>query len=421
MKKLTFAILSLLLVFSVSAQDAKQALKTAEKALKPFFKDPQGNADAAKAALEALEANFGTPEKGDLIIKKAKIYNKIADEEEKKGLLMPGYQAVFPEASLSAMEAYKMAYDHGEKKKDALKGLESSMVSINNLGITAFEAKDYTKSFAMYDKVTGIHDILKAEGKQSILDEEAAMSQHLFYTAVAGYYGGQTDGIKPYLMKLHSAKYDHAFVYEALYNINAEDNKEDAVKYLTEGRAAYPEDNGLLYAEINHYLTEGNLQEPISRIETAIAKDPENVSLYTTLGNVYDQLNTQEREAGNIEQADEYFDKAYTNFNKAQEIDPSNFDATYSVGALYYNKAASMTTEINELANDFSTEATKKYETMKAEMDGYFGEALPFFEKAHSLNEQDQNTIIALREIYARTNNFEKVNEMKAKLEAMGG
>ena len=284
MKKLTFAILSLLLVFSVSAQDAKKALKEAEKALKPFYKDPQANADAAKAALATLEANFGTPEKGELIIKKAKLYNKIADEEEKKGLLMPGYQPVFPEASLHAMEAYRMAYDQGDRKKDALKGLESSMVSINNIGITSFEAKDYPKSFSMYHKVTGIHEILKAEGKGSILDEEAAMSQHLFYTSVAGYYGGKFDDIKPYLIKLYNAKYDHAFVYEALYNVSIEGNKEDAVKYLTEGRAAYPEDNGLLYAEINHYLQEGNLQEPISRIETAIAKDPENVSLYTTLG-----------------------------------------------------------------------------------------------------------------------------------------
>ena len=400
MKKLTFAILSLLLVFSVSAQDAKSALKTAEKALKPFYKDPQGNADAAKAALETLESTFGTPEKGEFFIKKAKLYAKIAEEEEKRALLTPGYQAVFPNASLSAMEDFMAAYKHGEKKKDALKGLESSMVSINNIGISAFETKDYPTSFKMYDQVTGIHDILKAEGKKSILDEEAAMSQHLFYTAVAGYYGGMNTEIKPYLMKLYDAKYDHAFVYESLYNVMLEEDKEKAVGYLTEGREAYPDDNGLLYAEINHYLQEGNLEEPISRIKTAIEKDPENVSLYTTLGNVYDQLNTQEREAGNVEKANEYFTEAYGYFTKAQELQPENFDATYSIGALYYNKAASMTAAINELANDFSSEGTKKYEAMKTEMDGYFGEALPFFEKAHTLDESNQNTIIALREIY---------------------
>ena len=105
----------------------------------------------------------------------------------------------------------------------------------------------------------------------------------------------------------------------------------------------------------------------------------------------------------------------------AAEKDPTNFDAVYSQGALYYNKAATYTERINELANDFSAEGTKKYDALKAEMDALFEEALPFFLKAEEMNSKDLNTLIALREINARVNNMEKVTEYKNKIDALQG
>ena len=62
----------------------------------------------------------------------------------------------------------------------------------------------------------------------------------------------------------------------------------------------------------------------------------------------------------------------------------------------------------------------KKYNAIKAEMDGYFKEALPYFLKAEELDPKDQNTMIALKEIYAREGQLDKSAEYKAKLEALG-
>jgi len=185
------------------------------------------------------------------------------------------------------------------------------------------------------------------------------------------------------------------------------------------GRTKYPDDTGLLFAEINYYLKSGQLEILTDKLKQAIEKEPNNTTVYNTLGNVYDQLYQSEAKAGNEAKSKEYFDLAYDYYTQALAIDEKNYDATYSIGALYYNKAASYTDKINELSEDFSAAGTKKYDAMKAEMDGEFEKAKPYFISAEQLNPQDGNALIALKEIYARSNDFEKVNEYKAKIEAL--
>ena len=79
-----------------------------------------------------------------------------------------------------------------------------------------------------------------------------------------------------------------------------------------------------------------------------------------------------------------------------------------------------MTSMLNELGNDYSSAGTKKYNAIKAEMDGLFGEALPFFLKAEELDPKDMNTMIALKEIYARQGLLDKSKEYKTKMESLG-
>ena len=91
----------------------------------------------------------------------------------------------------------------------------------------------------------------------------------------------------------------------------------------------------------------------------------------------------------------------------------------YSLGACYYNKAAQISKEMNKLSNDYSKEGTRKYDAKKAEMESYFDKALPNFESAEKKDPKDKNTIIALKEIYAKKGNIQKAGEYKAKLEGL--
>jgi hypothetical protein len=56
---------------------------------------------------------------------------------------------------------------------------------------------------------------------------------------------------------------------------------------------------------------------------------------------------------------------------------------------------------------------------MKAEADGILKKSLPYLETAATLDAQDKNTLIALKEIYTRLNMYEKLKEVNIKLSDM--
>ena len=107
-------------------------------------------------------------------------------------------------------------------------------------------------------------------------------------------------------------------------------------------------------------------------------------------------------------------------YQQALVKDPKSFDANYSIGALWYNKAAAYSVELNAFSNDYSPAGTKKYDAKKAQMDETFIKALPFFQQAEVLNPKDMNTLIALKEIYARQDKFDLVESYKQKIDALG-
>lgn len=428
MKNLFVGILSMfLIVGTVNAQTGKKALRSASKLIGKYVSNPLKGAEKLTEGMKMLDVAFqdeGLKMDPKALLKKAALFNNIAEAEMKVKLVDPAYVLGNPDASAKGFDTYKqilgLSSDKGIVKK-AMKGLQNIENQLNNTGIVFFDMKDYGKAFKYYNLAVKAYDMLKEGGFDSRLDAEGALKEHLFITGASGYYGDKGAEAKESLMRLKDAGTDKPLVYEALYNIESKAGSADALTYLNKGRELFPEDTGLLFAEINHYLKEGKLDVLIEKLEVAKEKEPDNVSIYNTLGNVYDQMNQKEREAGNLAKADEYFDKSFKNYGDALVKDPTNFDAAYSQGALYYNKAASLTSKINALSEDFSAEGLKKYEALKAQMEGLFDQALPFFQKAESMNDKDPNVLIALKEIYAKKGDFEKSNEYKTRLEAVSG
>ncbi|MFZ1749609.1 MAG: hypothetical protein WAU01_05435 [Saprospiraceae bacterium] len=427
MKQFLFSTLLVLLSVSVaSSQEYKKSLKNANKTLGKYYSDPVSNKASLEEALGVINSVFSAADASadpEALITKGQIFNEIGKAEMNRKILDSSFHLLTPTAGIEAIDAFDKAMTLAAKKshtKDALEGIKINEELTNNIAITYFQDQDYGSAYKNFKVTLKAQELLKANGEKSRLDDPAIGKDQLFYTAVSAYFSDYKAESVPLFEKLYIAGEAQPLVYEALFNMASESNIEKAMEYLDAGRKANPDDNGLLFAEINYYLKVGRLNILTDKLKAAIEKEPDNLTVYTTLGNVYDQLNQKERAAGNIEKADEYFASSLDYFTQSLAKDPKNFDATYSMGALYYNKAASMTSKLNELSNDYSSAGTKKFNDIKAQMDAIFLQALPFFLKAEELDPKDQNTMIALKEIYARDGKLDKSAEYKAKLEALG-
>ena len=426
MKKLILGLMAILLITAAYAQDGKKALREANKAFGAYNLDPTGNKAKLTEAVEQINLALEDPEIAkdpSAWASKGEIYNEIANQIVAVRQLGMGSLDELPKVkhpAQEAAEAYIKSYELADKKwqtKDALKGFQIAQGNLSNMGIFLYEDQDYKGAFEDFKMAVTLHEKLKKEGEKSSLDAEDDYNNQLYITGLAALNGGQPEAAAEYFRKLYEMKYDKAAIYEALYKIEADKDIEAAYKYLEEGRKLFPDDVSLLFAEINHFLRINKLDELIGKLEMAIQKEPDNVSLYSTLGNVYDNLQQREMKDGNEEKAQEYFDKALKYYNQAVEKDPEYSDAVYSIGALYYNRAASMTQELNKYADDYSKEGLKKYEDLKDKIFKEFDKALPYFQKAEALNPSDMNTLIALKEIYARKDDLEMSNEFKERLE----
>ncbi|NNF22190.1 MAG: hypothetical protein HKN67_09620 [Saprospiraceae bacterium] len=424
MKKLiALLFLGAFLSNSIIAQDPGKDLKNAEKSLKQFITD-ETKLDQLNEGMRLLESAFTSSEisgQAKSWLTKGKIFNEVANAEFKRKTIDPAYQLASEDAAIKAFKAFAKANEITTKKND-LKTIENGVTEVeshlNNFAIFAYQAQEYNAAFDNFKTSIEAYELLKSMDKKSRLDDaEMLLTDQYFFAGVSGYYAQRYDEVAPYLQKLYEDDSEEAFVYEALYNMYRDSDSDKAKGYLDKGRMKFPDDTGLLFAEINHYLKNGELDKLISKLELALEKEPDNVSIYNTLGSVYDQLHQKEREAGNEEKAQEYFNKALEYYNLVLAKDESNFDATYSVGALHYNKAATYVDVLNELAADLTTAGMKKYDATKVEMDEIFNKALPFFLKAEGLNGSDMNTLIALKEIYARLNDLEKSESYKMKME----
>ena len=426
MKKIFFALTALFLLGTVvgNAQGEK-SLKAASKSLSKFTSD-FGNTAALEEAKNLVQEAF----QDEKVASSAKSWNtrgeifyNVADAQYKQELLNPAFVATDLTAGIEAVAAYAKAFDLSEKKGDrkkAIEGLKNAEAILNNVGISLYNKELYNDAYKNFEAEITAAKKLREIGEESRLDEGTLFAEKLFFAGITGFYGEQYEASLNLLEEAESVGYSDNAMYQLLYESYAKLGKsEEGLKYLQKGRELFPDDAGLLFSEINYYLSKGELDAMIEKLKIALDKEPTNVSVMLTLGQVYDQLHVKANEAGNKEEADAKFEEALGYYTQAAETDTENFDINYSLGALYYNKAASFTPALNEAAEDFSVEGNKRYDKIQAEMAGYFDRALPYFLKADELNGKDRNTLIALKEIYVRKNMFDKSNEYKDRLDSL--
>lgn len=423
-KVIIIALLAIFGTATLSAQDnPKRTFRQAKRSLSAFELD-NSKVDELNQAVELImytakdEKMKTDPEVWNVM---GDIYSAYLELDYKNSLMDENYKPQYLQEANKAYMAYKKGYEVAEKSRDqddALAGMAGLIQSMSNSGITVLQAGDQMGAYNIFRNVLDIHELLQEHEKDSPLNDPEAMNNQLFLAGYAALLAEQYELAKPYYEQLKANDYDDPSLYEGLFKIKSQEDPEGAEAILSEGREKYPDDLSLLYAEINAALKNNEIASLESKLKEAINKDPNNVSLYTTTGSVYDRLFQEMMDADTVK-ANMYFDSAKVYFEKALELNPDNVDAIYSIGALYYNKAAQGTQELQALADDLTAAGMKKYDAKKLEVDQIFDKALPYFQKAERVNPSDRNTLIALKEIYARKNKMDIADEFTRRLETV--
>jgi hypothetical protein len=423
MKKLILGILAITLFIGVtSAQTPVELIAKAKKAVKNIGGKKEKVAEA-QAAVDAMMGAAENKTNWEALLWKGKLYNEMSSYDNlmrsTNQLLGKQYKSEYAKAGLMAVEPLLAAMKATQDKKqikDIISALSECQSYVNNNGSEQTDVKDYKGAYQSFKSVLDVHDVLKANATKSTLDKADDYNKQLYLVALLSTYSENEKDAMPIYKKLIELKKDTSFVYSSMYKATVETDRELAMTYLEEGSKKYPEDSQLLFTKINHLLKDGKLEALVGQLKDAIKKEPKNVTLYFTLGNVLDNLAQAEK--------DETKQKAYAAealeyYNKTLELDAKNVDAIYSIGASFYNKAAIFSKDMKKLESDFSKEGQKKYDAAEKLMMGEFDKALPYFQKAESLNPNDRNTLIALKEIFARKNDLKTANDFKARLQTI--
>lgn len=400
---------SALLLFSLASFAQKHQVVSAYNYLK------NNELNEAKAAIDEAAKNEQTIGLAKTWVYRGQVYYAIA-------LDTTGTYNV-PDALDISLSSFKEGGKLDTKKEfeeDISRGVEGIAFMNFNRGVIPYNNKEYELALKHFNAVSEAYDFLNQTYNLGIVDTTA-----MFYGAYAATGCRKYDIAKNKYETLLSANHKKPEIFQGLEVIALSmGDTAQALKYIEQGRTMFPDNNQLMFDELNIYLaqnknfydtvpkydpTNGKIigdtiiysDKVLDKLKDAIAKNPSSVELNYVLGNKYD---SNLKDTAN----------AIKYYEAALKIKPDFFDALYSAGALYYNQAVNINDVMNKLGYDQASQ--KKYNILEVERDKMFSRALPYFERAYAVDASDKDTKSALREIYTRLKMDDKILTLDKKL-----
>lgn len=385
-------ILLVAIVFTVSSSFAQKGKVTTAQSLK----------DAGKLdkAVEAI--NLATDPNNEKAAKsipwaktwevKGEVYQAIFASKDEN------YKKLSKDPLKVAFDSYNKALELDVKGKNAKSVKLKLTLLINdytNQAVQAFNDNDFEKAMASFEKVLEIEEI-------SVVKEdnpEAIDTVIMFNTGLAAYNAKDYKNAVKYYGQAAKYGYNGAKTFSLIsesYKMMGDTAK--ALETVQNAFEKYPEDNNVLTSMIDLYMKIGRNEEALKYLDKAIEQDPTNTSYYFAKGSLCEKFNKEE--------------EAIAAYEKAAEIDPTFFNAYYNLGAFYYNKGVKQI----EVANAVPASDNEKYEAELKKADVWFEKALPYMEKCHEINADDEMTLESLKNLYYRMKDMDKYNEILEKL-----
>ena len=168
-----------------------------------------------------------------------------------------------------------------------------------------------------------------------------------------------------------------------------EDNKENLVKaknILLEGIEKFPKNERILDGLMSLYTAEEGVGDPaelVEMIDKFLAENPDNADLWFGRGRVFYKLNN--------------FDECIASFKKIDALKPNDYDTNFYIGYFYVSKAEHENREFNSKLDSFTSQ--EEYLAERQRVRSVYMEAIPYLEKAHSLNTENVDCAQILKEV----------------------
>lgn len=305
--------------------------------------------------------------------------------------------------SISKVSQKAMDYSKNKKFREAtsifksLYDLNKDPLMLYYAASTALNVPDYNTALEYYQELldmnfTGEFEYYTALNKKDNIRETFSTKAIMDEAVKLGAYTDPKKEFEP--SKKPEILKNMVLIY---LNVN---QKARAQKLLDDARKENPDDLQLLLVEANFHLQNEDMDKFEAVMNQAIQKDPENPELYYNLG-------VTSGEAGNVDVAKRYYEKAL-------QLKPDHVNANINYGALIVQGDQAIIDKMNALG--FSRDDQKKYEQYKLEREQLLKSAIKYFEKALSVEPDNQYAISNLIGIYGALEITDKEAEYKAKL-----
>lgn len=265
--------------------------------------------------------------------------------------------------------------------------------------VTAVNVQEYDRALTIYEELknlgyTGIekqyYATNKETGEEDVLDKSM---RDLYVKSGTHSNPGEriTESKKPEIVK------NVALIY-----VSKGDN-EKAIAAIKDAKAESPNDVNLILAEANIQYKMGNNAEFKKLLEEATQMDPNNAELQYNLG-------VLSAEAGDETTAKQYYDKTI-------QLKPDYVNAYINNAALILGKEKSLIDEMNSLGT--SAKDNKRYDELVEVRKTIYKDAVPYLEKALTIDSENVNAATTLMNIYSVLGETEKQKEMKAKIDSL--
>ncbi len=376
-------------VFS-EAKSEKPNFKMAKDEIKQALSNPETENDAKTWYVAGFLENkqFETERNKQILGQKP-------SDEVMYSALMAAYNYF-----LKAAELDEMPNEKGKVKPKYIKSINQAFANDHsyfiNGGAYYWDKQEYQKSYDMFHAYVEIPDLSFSKKDGYVKDSTYNMVQ--YYAALAAsQIPNPALAVEKY-KALQGTGYKENEVYQYLASeylaLNDSANFEQV---LVEGVSKFPGEPYYVQTLINIYIGKGEFARAIDYLDNAIAQDPENAQFYDVKGRLLEQENKPE--------------EAIALYNEAIAKNPEYAPAYGNIGRIYFNQAV----EANDEAANIKD--AREYNKAKADIVApLFKKALPFYEKAHALNPEEREYMVALRGIYYNLDMGAEYEKIEAKM-----